>query len=608
MLLFTVFSPAIAASEDSANVLLSKHLAALGGGEAMRAILTIRSSAEIEIKGTGIKGPMESWSMRPCLSRSEISLGLFRIKEGYDGARLWVIDPNGSLQFKRDPASLEYQKTMCLIESAEYLLGGDGFRLASNGRDTVDGTAYETLSLEVEGGSRARLFLNESTFLVERMEIAAPEGRAIHIYGDYRPVNGVMFPFVVTLQIPSLGQSIETRYRTITANETIDPAQFLPPAEAARDYRFCRGASSENVPFTYRHRHIFLPARIGGRAKEILFLVDSGASMTVIDSTLASSLGLSLGGTIPGAGAGGMADFSLTRIPAFSVAGIEFSEQTAIAYPVSGLLRRFEETEIGGILGYDFLSRFTTRIDFARERISFFEPDSFSSRSEGTWLETPLYHSIFSLPAIVDGSRGNFLLDTGANSSILYGTFAERSGLDRGRRRIEIAIRGAGGEEEASLCRFDSLSFGGVTVARPVLAVVSSAKGIGVLENLAGIIGNDILERFTVTFDYRKQRVLLEKNGRFGEPFYRDRAGLQLARKEDGSIVIVGVLPGSPADGAGLRQGDIIRKVGKTRASRFGSIRAVMDLFEAKEGTAYSIDLERAGKKMHVTLTLSEYI
>jgi hypothetical protein len=244
------------------------------------------------------------------------------------------------------------------------------------------------------------------------------------------------------------------------------------------------------------------------------FLLDSGAGMTVIDSAVAAMMRLPHGGILPGAAAGGMADFSMTRIPGFTIAGVELLEQTAISFPVSGLLKEMEGMEIGGILGYDFLSRFVTRIDFERALLSCFEPDSFAAPVGATVLEAPLAHNIFTLSASLDGTEGLFYLDTGANSSLIQGTFVDSAGLARGRRTQPIEIRGAGGEEEAALCRFDSLRIGDYVLAQPVLAITRGGEGISALKNVDGIIGNDILERFTVTLDYRRQRVFLEKNAR----------------------------------------------------------------------------------------------
>jgi len=596
------------ASDGPADSLIAKHLEALGGEKAVRAVESILTEAEIEIMGTGLKGMVRSQSIRPCLSHTDISLGLFRIKEGYDGDRIWMIDQNGKLQFRRDTASLEYQKTMCLLESQEYLFGGAGFTCSAPGPDTIGDVPCDLLDIDVEQGTSARLFVNGSTHLIERLEIKAPEGMTVQTFGDYRRVNGVLFPYFTKTEIPALGQMIELRCQSITVNAVVDPAVFLPPSADIKDYRFTNGGSREEVPLTYRYRHLFLPVRIGGLDRPVLFLVDSGAGMTVIDSTLASAMGLPLEGKIPGAGAGGMAEFHLTRMPGFSIAGIEFSGQTAIAFPVAGLVRTFDETEIGGILGYDFLSRFVTRIDYEKERISFFEPDSFAPGASEKPIEAPLAHNIFSLPVVIDRATGDFLLDTGANSSLVAGTFAEESGLVAGRRMLDTAIRGAGGDERAALCRFDSLVIGGVTIAKPVVAITSSTQGISAIESVDGIIGNDILERFTVTLDYKRQRVFLEENGRVNESFFKDRSGLKLARTENRSILVVAVTPDSPADEAGFKPGDILLTVEGTRASSFESVRKIMSLFEASAGTTYTIDVSRAHQTIRKTLTLADYI
>ena len=209
------------ASRISADELIKRHLEALGGAQAV-ARDQIRSPRPRRSRSWG-PGSRAPWSPGACgrASRTARSRSVSsRSREGYDGERIWMIDPNGKLQIRRDRSSLEYQKTMCLLESQEYLFGGTGFALEAVGRDTVNGSPCEVLALTVDGGASARLFLNDSTFLLERMEIKAPEGNTVQTYGDYRRVGGVMFPFFVRTEMPALGQRIEMRYRSIAANES----------------------------------------------------------------------------------------------------------------------------------------------------------------------------------------------------------------------------------------------------------------------------------------------------------------------------------------------------------------------------------------------------
>lgn len=48
---------------------------------------------------------------------------------------------------RQEAASLEYEKTICLLESQVYLFGGDGFELEAVGKDTVGDLPCDVLEL-----------------------------------------------------------------------------------------------------------------------------------------------------------------------------------------------------------------------------------------------------------------------------------------------------------------------------------------------------------------------------------------------------------------------------------------------------------------------------
>jgi C-terminal processing protease CtpA/Prc len=54
--------------------------------------------------------------------------------------------------------------------------------------------------------------------------------------------------------------------------------------------------------------------------------------------------------------------------------------------------------------------------------------------------------------------------------------------------------------------------------------------------------------------------------------------------------------------------GDVIVKIARRSAAGFKSIREIMTLFEAKEGTKYEIEISRSGKRSKLSLTLESYI
>jgi predicted aspartyl protease len=474
------------------------------------------------------------------------------------------------------------------------------------------------LILVPDGGYPCTLYIDRETYLLSMMEIETLTGTVEQKFTDYRDTGGVMMPWRTVTTQKAVGQTLEVTTTDVELNGEVDPAVFLPPGGLVEDFSITSGADSASIEFFYVNRHIYLPVRLESGGPERLFLLDSGAGMTMIDEKLSTAMGLEIGGTIPGAGAGGMTDFSMTRIPRFRTGDIEFEEQTAIIYPVSELTGRYSGIETGGILGYDFLSRFVTRIDYEKSRITFFRPGS-QPAGGGDTIQAPLVHKIFSVTAVIgdeegelgdevgQGFEGLFLLDTGANSSVLQKSFTDAFGLLEGRKTVEIVVAGAGGEDRAAVARFGSLRIGNTVIRGPVLTVPLGGKGIGAFEGIAGVVGNDILERFTVWLDYANQIAVLEPNSSSEEPVWPDLSGIQLALDDDGAIAVRLVIPDSPASKAGMLAGDVLLRAGGVDATE-DSIAEILSLLRGGGGHTVELEFMRDGEKRSATLDLEPYI
>ena len=209
----------------------------------------------------------------------------------------------------------------------------------------------------------------------------------------------------------------------------------------------------------------------------------------------------------------------------------------------------------------------------------------------------------------MDGAYpGTFLIDTGASNSIIQRSFAEEHGLAEGREGLEITLLGAGGEEDALLTRFDSFEIGGLEIDDPVFALSETASGIAAFEDISGIIGNDILHRFTLTLDYRRQRILLEPNGLFGDPFIKDRSGIRCERHEDGRVTVYSVIPGSPGDDAGLREGDEIISIEGRDIEDIERMEEIYELLRDANRERLMLEIKRQGVESSVTIILEDYI
>jgi hypothetical protein len=608
-LLATAASSSMRAEEITADVLLERHLEALGGRRAIEEIRSIVSTGKVEIIATGMKGTIRSIILMPCLTYTEAGLGLFTIRQGFDGGRIWMVGPNGMLQIQRDENSRRNQSTTCLLESYGYILRTEDVPIEYSGTALVDSLEHHVLTIDTDDGYPCRLLIDPSSYLISSIEIESMTGTVEQRFYDYREEGGVLFPFRTVTSQRSIGQSIEVRTLDIEINGEVDPAVFLPPGDLTDDFRFISGGDSTEIDFLYVNSHIYLPVRIEGGGPERLFLLDSGAGMTMIDEDLAGILRLETVGSIPGAGAGGMTDFSMTRIPGFRTGDVEFEEQTAIIYPISDLTGRYSGIETGGVLGYDFLSRFVTRIDYEKGAITFFRRGSQPSIELGDTISAPLLHRIFSIQVSLDERyTGTFLLDTGANSSILQKSFVEANSLLEGRETVEIAVAGAGGEERAIVSRFEFIGIGETRLVDPVLTIPQSGKGIGAFEGISGVIGNDILERFTVWLDYPEQIAVLKPNRSLEKPFWPDRSGLQITAGDGGRLEVRLVIEGSPGAKAGIIRGDILERVNGIEAIE-ENIDIILSIFMGEHGDSAEIELMRDGvEKRSATIALEPYI
>ena len=74
---------------------------------------------------------------------------------------------------------------------------------------------------------------------------------------------------------------------------------------------------------------------------------------------------------------------------------------------------------------------------------------------------------------------------------------------------------------------------------------------------LGGLIGNDLLRRFNAIMNYDKREIHLMPNSHFTDPFDYSYTGLELYYV-NGKVLIGDVAEKSPAEQAGLKEGDIV--------------------------------------------------
>jgi len=589
--------------------ILEMHYEAVGGLENLKAHKTIYSEGKITLVGTGLQGTFRKWEKGPLKEREEVDLNILKQVNGDNGDYRWSVDRNGKKNFHRDESTLKKREVKRLTDTYEHLNPQSPyFTITFEGAEKFEGEDCYMLKIENSiNKDIVHQYYDKTSFYLLKEIIEGLDEEEHIVYSDFREVDGVIYPFKIETDVFPTEEKILIEYTKYEVNIEVDDSLFIPPEKDIVDFEFLSTESAEDIPFKYIENHIFLPVNING--KEKLWVLDCGASVNVIDSAFARELGLEFQGMMKAQSASTVVNLYHVTLPPFKIKGIQFREQKIMALKIRDLFKRSMGLEVVGILGYDFLSRFLTKIDFANDKLSFYNPDSFIYNGNGKIIEAPLVDNLFSIPVTVDKKySGIWGLDIGASGVTFNYHFSSENNLLQ-RTGIDGIAFGAGGSFMSKLSQFQSIEIDGYVVKNPLIAIpYDEGKGAHSSKTQIGNIGNRFLQHFVLYMDYEKQRIILEKGDDFTSEFPRGKSGLSLLYNEDNNIEVFYVPSNTPAEESGFKKGDIIKAINGIDLRFFDGIIAVRKLMREKAGTEYIFSVLRNGELKKIKLTLRELL
>jgi len=574
--------------------ILDRHGEALGGIEAIQNIRTIHQ--KIEVRMGGITGQAELYFMKPDKIRMMVELSIMSMEQGLYNDRYWIKDQTGTL---RDMAGVELQqfKTEMYISAYDYLSEKELRQyIEYQGEAEFEGQNTYKLEFAPPEGSRVQMFFDPDDFLPIGSFLTVQGIRIKVLYTDWRVVEGVKMPFKT---IQDLGNPMLLTTMTVTGievNSEIPEAIFHPPTSAENPHAFAEGRDFTTLPFTLNFNHIHISVMING-VGPFMFLLDSGAGMSVVGKHVADSLGLEDAGNMPAVGIGGIEVGQFGRVDSLRLGELTLYDLTSGVLDL-GFFNEVATAPLDGILGYDLFSRLIVDVDYEKQILSVFEsgfPD-YPGGADTILCEIESNHPV--IYAIVNDSiRGRFRFDTGSQSYLDLNTplVKKYNLLETAKKQLgSFPMIGVGGTSESNLAILSSFAIGKSRIENVLTGFFQADSGIFAAENVDGNIGGGIMSMFRIGFDYPNYRIYLTKftNPDTDQGFIT--TGMFL-KKTDDEIVIYRVLPSSTAEEEGLEKGDIIIEINKTKVQGM-TLREVYKLLDGEEGDKIRLKIMRDDK------------
>jgi hypothetical protein len=221
--------------------------------------------------------------------------------------------------------------------------------------------------------------------------------------------------------------------------------------------------------------------------------------------------------------------------------------------------------KIDGIIGYSLFSRYLVRVDYDSSKMDIYTKGPIHYPPGGFLLRP----RVFGLPMlegrVADARhiRSRFYFDTGAGLCLLFSSnFTADSAVFSPKRKkpVRTVAAGLGGKTDMQLTTLRTFSLGPFQFRQIPTYVFDDTYDVTSYPQLGGLIGNDLLRRFNLILNYPCSEIYIAPNGAYNQPFDYSYSGVIIALI-DGKVTVTDVMEGSPAEKAGLREGDIILEV-----------------------------------------------
>lgn len=371
-----------------------------------------------------------------------------------------------------------------------------------------------------------------------------------------------------------------------------------------------QAAGVVEVPFRIADDALIVDAVVNGRKASFMFDTGFAGSVVVTDA-------LDFG---PATGTVKLRDFvgefmaKSVKVQSLQLGGMKIAPEgmVAVQQPMRSMSMGYN-MHTDGIMGLEVIKHYITEFDFEKQKLVFYPKTTDISKrtpdNKTTFLGKLLPIGSDSLEMLVTAPNGRSMVmsvDTGnAFFATTHKDVLQRVGLwpaGKSPKFMKISSVASGPVDSWDL-KMPKLSIFGIPVESSVWSVIdlpsSSAEG-------DGTIGFKFLRNFNFTIDYERRRIWFENFT--GKTSFQPPAEIGVFggyRPSTRRVEIWRVTPGSPADEAGLEEGDELLSV-DDESLHETTFRRLSDLLSGEPGSKVRVSISRGGqlKRFEIPRTL----
>ncbi len=371
------------------------------------------------------------------------------------------------------------------------------------------------------------------------------------------------------------------------------------------------GRHHVKFPIEICNNLVVIPVVLNGQLP-LKFILDTGVRTTILtDKTFSDILKLSHGRHYMVAGPGGekIVEAYVTNNVTLDLPGVHGEGHAMLVLEKDYLeLRNYLGTDVQGILGYEVFSRFIVEIDYRGKELTLTLPEYFQPKKKFQVLTISVKDTKPYVQVPVTMSDGTviiatMLVDSGASHGLVLDPASDKRIIIPEMHVNSLIGRGLGGLITGEIGRIKSLELGKYHIENLIAnfpdpnSYIDTLKASDVFRN--GVIGGEILSRFTTIYDFPREKIYIKKNSSFHDSFNFNMSGLTLKAK--GSRLrkyeIADVRKDSPADKADVQSGDELLFINGFPTYEL-DLNSLNGYFNEKPGKKLKLEVLRNGVKL----------